>query len=169
MKLAKVDHIRCGEYSATTFLMVPDELTEDEFHDAVQRAKDKYLEALAEWRDAKPVNHPGNALTIYPGKPPAYPLETSLGDMLADLAAKREKYQEWEDKRSRALQNFGSFLRDEIAGSHWIWQTEQPSATVNWGHFHGEPIDYGDEDSNDLPGPSRLNLTAEELAEIEDL
>lgn len=169
MRLAKVEHERCGEWAATTYIMVPDDLTVAQFREAVLAARKKYLDVLEAWHNANPVEWPGISLTLSADKPLPYALTATLGEMLADHAAKLESWKLWEKRKTEALQNFGLFLKNEIPGSEWIWQSDDVlKASTNWGHRHGEKINYGDEGANDLPGPSRLGLSPEDLMEPED-
>lgn len=148
MKLAKISHKRCDEYDATTYLLVPGELTQDELDSACDRAEDAYLKDAQAFRElAQETPDPGffNA--------DKYPPDWTIKRAKADWQKKKDAYDERQKIRASARRPFGSYLSAEIPGSQDLWECEFESS-VSWGHRHGMgPILYGsDPTQKDLKG-----------------
>lgn len=147
MKLARVEHDRCGEWAATTFLMVPDELTEEEFRLAIRRARDSYdADARAFLESKSAPSYP------YAQDYEKYPDDMTMKEVRQAREDKKREYKEWEERRSRASQSFGTYLLREIEGSQNLHEAPALEGSVNWGHQHGRSIDYGDKADKDLRG-----------------
>lgn len=148
MKLARVTHDRCNEYIASTYIMVPDALTEEQLDVATRKAREKYDEDTQTWHAANPP--PPRSLSWR-----TQPKDKTVGDLLKEEAMQDEERKEHERKRRNALQNFASYLLREIPGAEDLWDAEALEATVVWGHQHGRTIDYGEWDDPDLKGAAR--------------
>jgi hypothetical protein len=146
MKLAKVEHIRCDDPIATSYLMVPDELSEEELASAADRANQAW------WRAAQ-------TFAQYNAQPRGRPASKVLDDFRDDLtirqakllweAAERER-KELEERWREAQVDFTTLLRREIPGSEYIEDFPALEATCHWGH--GTKIIYGGELPNDIRG-----------------
>lgn len=138
MKLARVDHIRCGEWDgAFTYVWIEDDMTEEQFQKAVDRAADAYLQAVIEYMGANEQKHP-----------PMINWENNRARVVAEVLDERQVaetvYKNWEKKRREAIVSFDTYLcKEEGIVDFWY---EDPAITgeIDWGHRHGTPIDYGE-------------------------
>lgn len=148
-KLAKVDHFRCDEVRASTYVWISPDLSADEFEKLCIDAKTAYL--LAE-SGAK------NARTPHPGWQPPYEMYPNLP--VAEVKALHEqRLAAWkadEEKRDAARQSFATILEERSDGRIKGFYEVKPDTetTVYWGHQHGTLLEYGetDPDKSDLKG-----------------
>jgi hypothetical protein len=137
MKLARIDHSRCDEYSGTTFVWVEDGMTEERLEEAVQRASEAYLKAASEHMAGEKPEH------VF------QPDWQANRDRLVEYVLRahkeaQEKYAEWDKKRREAWRGFDSFLCEE-EGITGFWDRDPDiTAKVYWGHRHGQDIDKGE-------------------------
>jgi hypothetical protein len=150
MKLARIEHIRCDESTAFTILLVPDVTTEDDLDRAVQAA-----------RKARDVDT--NAFLAHEPKP-EYPYPnlqlngnnlpdtTTYAEIKAAYEKKKLAYDEWQKRRDAATRSFASYIKEFLPGASDLYDAEALETSVNWGHRHGEKIDYGEHKDTDLKG-----------------
>lgn len=137
-QLARVEHIRCGEFSAYTYVWVPADMTEAQFAKHVYAAEREYLAALKEFAGSE---KPSSAW------PYSINWEThrdkNVGDVLDEHNEKLAQRKEREAKRREALKTFGQFLvKQEGIESFWDVKPDI-NGEIDWGHQHGTKIDYG--------------------------
>lgn len=149
MKLAKVRHIRCNEYAATTYLFVPNELSQDDLRQAVLRAQKTYLADAEAWKNANPA--PADPSYSYFSLE-KYPPNTTISEILEQRKKEEADYKEWEATRRKAQNGFVHYLKAEITDSEFIEDTEAIESSVDWGHHHGKSINYGEFKDQDLKG-----------------
>lgn len=144
MKLARIDHNRCGEHDATSYVWVADDMNAEELDDLCVRAKDAHLKAAHEAK---------NLDTPHPGHSPrfeAYPTKT-----VAEVAALHEaRLTAWKAEHALRMQARKSFvdLLVQIGGGRVadFYQAEPAMETgVWWGHQHGTDIRYGETNPNE--------------------
>ena len=148
LKLACVSHSRCNELVAQTFLMVPEELTQEEFSAAVERAEKAYEADASAWEQ-------GNSTPVHPMQFSwkKFPDTFTVGQLRAAEALAQAEYREWQKRKDTASRSFGFYLLREITGSKDLWDNaEELNASVDWGHQHGRKIWYGETDNGDLRG-----------------
>jgi hypothetical protein len=146
MKLAKVEHIRCDDPVATSYLMVPDELSEEELASAADRANQAWWRAAAAFEADAPVQI---------GRPPSamldhFPDHLTIHQAKALWAAAEAERMQRDKRRREAQVDFTTLLRREIPGSEYIEDFPALEATCHWGH--GTKIIYGGELPNDIRG-----------------
>jgi len=148
MKLAKVDHYRCGQpagkWGLTSYVWVPDDMSEHEFGLLCSAARDKYLDIEQEWKKATPPYVPATD---------KYPDTWTLADVRADQKKHETDYAEYQQKQRAARKSFVELLV-EVSNSAIIqfWK-EEPTLKheVDWGHQHGVTIDMGETKFGDFP------------------
>lgn len=148
MKLAKVVHDRCNEYDNTTYLLVPDDLAEEEFDSACRRASTAYIRDAAAYKYHPTISDPGYSFSAV-----GYPDDWTIGQAKLDWQEKKAKYEEWKEKRQSARRSFTVYLQAQIPGSADISDCEFETILI-WGHQHGMGrIFYGpDPADQDLQG-----------------
>lgn len=142
MKLAKIDHSRCGEHRATTYVWVADDMGPEELAKLTDEARNNYMAAI-------------DACKNSPDKPPyaghepnyrSYPSTVTLAEAQADHDLKKAAYAAWQEQERAAQKTFATYLVDAAAGRiKQFWDAEPAlKAGVSWGHRHGDQIDYGE-------------------------
>jgi hypothetical protein len=135
MKLAQIDHSRCGEWRATTYVWVADDMGTDELGKLVEEARVNYLIAIDTCK-ANPAKPP------YTGHEPnyrSYPSTVTLAEAQEDHARKKAAYTAWEEQERAAQKN--------ICGPLGRCSRRAHQAVLGWG--------TGAEDSDCLGAPSR--------------
>lgn len=154
MKLLRINHTRCQEHDGSSYLWVPDDLTEDALYDAIEAAEKAYLADLTAWQkevaDGAPPN-PGYSLNVN-----NYPDTWTKLEMRLDFAQKKAKYDEYQKMKRQASKNFTGYVVDQIEGAldfsdgfESTWSEREGLAETlvfdqDWGHMHGTPIKYGE-------------------------
>jgi hypothetical protein len=143
MKLAQVDHERCGEIRATTYVWVSDHMDREVFAAYVKTATNLYLTYEGAFKIApRPVP---------PGYEPNYKQYPNM--TVAEVQALHQveviAYKEWAAKQEDTRKTFAELLV-EVGEGHIRHFTDIPtdslSTTVNWGHRHGTTVRYGEVD-----------------------
>lgn len=142
MKIARIDHNRCGEHRATTYVWVADDMGRYELTKLVTEARTSYLAAI----DASKTN---STRPPYAGSVPnysAYPNTTTLAEAQADHERKKNAYDAWEARERLAQKSFAAFLVDVAEGRIQQFWDGEPALKVEiaWGHRHGDVIDYSE-------------------------
>ena len=150
MKLVRVDHIRCGERSASDWAWCPNEWSEEEVAAKANAAQDAYLDALAKIVEESPV----------PRRPSFHPSlrdedpSLTIGEVLERRAKEQAVFDEWQRERDRAKRSFMHFLEQQ--GFKHLWGGAATAVEVDWGHRHGQRLSYGTADLKGFPSPSEL-------------
>jgi hypothetical protein len=152
MKLACVEHTRCREYDATTYVWVADDMTKQELQSFCAQAAGKYLTAEKELQDAPtPYVHPGYLPDFerYPNK--------TVAEVKAEHAKQLAAYNHWHEKSEASRKTFAYYLAEISSGRIMEFYAITPDLQVgvNWGCNHGVVIDYGKTDvtAKDLNAP----------------
>lgn len=159
MRLVKVKHYRCGEFSASTWAMAPDEWSDRDVDEAAQKAQQAYLEALKmlnEKREPPNGYHTGPVpLSKYHG--------WKVEDAEADWAKQKVEYDAWQAERRKGDRRFEEFLKAEGFTSIWSLSSDDvTTASVDWGHRHGMGLRYGDDRLDEWPAPDVMLRAIEE-------
>lgn len=137
MRLAKIKNVRCGEPEASTYVVLPEGLINDEFQERVYRAAEAYKAVM----DETPVRHHEWGPTLGPMQLREMDPERTVGAVLRELdeeAERRKAVQREAEKRNRS---FGHYLEEE--GLIIVQLAEHDfEARVDWGHRHGTLIRY---------------------------
>jgi hypothetical protein len=148
VKLARVDHERCQEISASTYVWVRDDMTQKEFEGRVHAATRKYELALTELRE-----HQADKPAFSPYSRPDWERERgrNVSEVLDEFAERQRVAKEREAKERAASGSFLSFLEDG-ADVRGFYDREEDilTDTVHWGHRHGVSIDYGETEVEDF-------------------
>ena len=153
MKLAKVEHDRCNEYAATTYVWVADDMTEEHLYALVEAARRSYLQAEEDFKIDAPKN---------PGYVPNYKVypNNSVKEVEDMFNIERLAYKKWEEKRALAREPFVFHLIKASNGLAKSFYDMPDALTVNcsWGHRHGTTIKFG----GTYPEKKDLNYPKEE-------
>lgn len=161
MKLAKIEHIRCREYDATSYVWVADDMTDDELDKLCILARDAYLQAEHDAKTLKsePIGYGPNYeqhAQLFPNK--------KIGEIKAEYEKKLAIWNEAEARRKQARKTFATLLIELGAGrieSFYDHELEIEVA-VSWGHQHGVEIVYGEENPTSKELLGSLDLPRQE-------
>lgn len=137
MKIAHVDHIRCDETAATTYVVVPSELTEEEFQTAVTKAQSAYEDVMAQvpLYSREYVPFPGLAQLR------AMPADKTVKEVIDEYERQKEERKALDEMAERKRRSFGWYLEQQ--GLQIVQRAPaELKAKVNWGHRHGQNIRY---------------------------
>lgn len=142
MKVARIDHIRCGEYSACTIVWVRDNMSQTELEERVETAEREYIAALKEFSEQG--ERPG---TNAYGQPNWEANRDRLvGDVLDEHKQAKVERAAYDKARQQALKTFDDFLTAQ-EGIESFWQDNFAlHGEMDWGHQHGTKIEYGETD-----------------------
>jgi len=146
VKLARVDHNRCDEIQASTYVWVSEDMGKGEFETRVNIAAKEYEAKLTAVRAAMPKrrlfgNGPDSAYL-------ANNRALSVNDVIEKWKRERDEAKEQEKLQRAAEGSFASFLCDgENVQTFYGGQPEgMLTDEVYWGHRHGISIAYGSTD-----------------------
>ena len=145
MKLAKVVHYRCDEYSNTSYVWVPDDMTLEQFHEVLDKAEEAYLAFIKEWNATEKVQY-----VNYTPDYKKYPKHLTIAEIDTQHAEALAKYKEFEQKELKSKRKFSHFLADQGLKQIWDYEPELTS-TIDWGHNHGMGLDYVEKLPKDFP------------------
>jgi hypothetical protein len=152
MKLVKVDHIRCAEWSGSTYVWAPNEWDEEQIENAVRTARQDYLDALNLARENQ---QPPNDYRYGPPPFAKYP-DKKVSEVIEEWEAKKAEYSAWEKEQAKTKRSFMNFLA--LQGFTWLGSNEDDviEVDVDWGHMHGTRIDYGETESDPSKSPAKV-------------
>ena len=157
MKLARIEHWRCGEPmywrngGGYTYVWVDDEMTEGEFEALTEQARSLYLEHEQSLKAEAPVQPPGYGATIMPNTPD----DKTVGELKAEYEAEAAAYKEYQKKVEAGRRPFAYWLESLGNGKVKQFHNERPALNVelSWGHNHGVTIDHSPTRIGDYPFP----------------
>lgn len=143
MKIARIQHHRCGSYESSTLVWVPDDMLEEQLETLVEKARKDCLDAE---RSVKGETAPPYR-TYWDWQSRADKNKT-LTVLEAEYAAHKAIYDAWAAKRDAARKDFASRLKDLSDGQITrFFDGDFPlDVDCNWGHNHGVKVDYGETD-----------------------
>ncbi|GEM_PF-6001835 len=160
-KIARIKHYRCdqpaGKWGLSTYVWVPETMTEEEFEALCDKAQKEYFRAADAAKKLMGIPPPG-----YSPRYDQYPDKT-VAEVKAIHAAETE---EW-NRRSAVVKaeqrSFAQLLTVVSDGVVWgFWDIEFPiDIDLHWGHRHGEDIAYG-ETKIASPVPANFDKPEEE-------
>ena len=156
MKLARVEHWRCGEpigwkgTPGSTYVWVPEDMNEEVFEDICEKARKAYLDTEAEFKKLAPVSPPG-----YGGSIQGWPDIATVADIRADYAKKEKAYKEYHEKGSAARKPFSWHLQQAHSGIKLFHEVKpEIDIELSWGHAHGTTLELGATQISDYPIPT---------------
>jgi len=138
MRLVAIEHERCDEYDKTEYFVIPEGMPLEEVDDAVAMAQSKYIDALTKFKTS------GNL----PQCPPTNIGQVNddsktIGELKADLRAYGIKQtnhvrleQEVAGTFEKHLGLLGFVKLSDYVGTDFV------KTGVNWGHRHGQNLNY---------------------------
>jgi hypothetical protein len=159
MKLARVEHYRCGEPMAWksgegyTYVWVVDDMTEPQFDAIVEKAQKSYFDAEQAYKNESVVKAPpGYGPTIMPNTPGDKTVQ-ELRDEYEVLAA---AYKAHCEKVQAGRRPFGYWLEQHGEGRIKQFWSGRPDINVvlSWGHNHGMTIEHSPTVIKDYPFPA---------------
>lgn len=154
MKLVKITHLRCGEFRAATYVMAPNEWSEDEIDDKVFAAQEEYLADLSRRYQQKEEEHKSGKVVYMPSPPNLIQIKDAQGDktiaeVWAEYEEKRAEYDAWSKEDRKGNNRFDHYLKKQ--GFSFLWECEGTEVEADWGHRHGSRLDYTDTVLDEFP------------------
>lgn len=139
MKLVRIEHPRCHEilWGEETYVFAPDDWDEDDIWEHAFKAQKTYLDYLQSFMN---IEGPEKVMYLNTSFYNKYPDKT-VSEVKKIFEEKKQKYEEWDNKRKRAKYPFTHFLIEE--GFQYISDNIDTEIELSWGHRHGTDIDYG--------------------------
>jgi hypothetical protein len=161
MKLARIEHWKCGEPmswrggGSYTYVWVPEEMTAEELDTLCEKAQQEYLETERVFKSLAPVSPPGYGVTIHPNTPDTM----TVGELRAKYAADAKAYKEHQEAVSKSRKPFAWYLGYKYnalsTGVLQFWQHKPDlEVKVDWGHNHGVTIEHSPTVLGDYPFPA---------------
>lgn len=169
MKLIRIVHYRCSEVDCATYMMAPDEWSEDQIDEKLRDAQGKYLEAfeLAK-KDEKPP-HESKDLYSYQVFAREENLDRTAREIIEERDRMRAERKVWQDKQWQTKKQFSSFLSEQ--GFISLWNDDVAEEyELDWSHRHGQRLDYDKNvsDPDKFPTPEKLAGTDNIFADDDD-
>ena len=161
MKLARIEHWRCGEPiswrggGGYTYVWVPDEMTTEELDVLCDRAQKSYLNTEAEFKKLAPISPPGYGASIMPNTPDT----KTVGELKAEHEAQTKAYKEYQAMVEKARRGFAWHLKQESDNTILqFWEKDADlQVELSWGHNHGVTIDHSPTRTADYPFPKNTD------------
>ena len=151
MKLCTIEHSRCDEFDRSTLVWIPDDWAEEQFEEAVDRAKEVYLEAYYTWKKNKE-SHPEyqrHASHISEWQFLEQHPDMTVKEARQFYVKEEKRYNDWAKEYDKGKRTFSDFVKD--AGMTPFSDMEPEFITeIYWGHRHGEQIEYDEKFPKDL-------------------
>lgn len=145
MKLGKVEHIRCSEHDATSYVLVPDDWTAEQFAVAVAQARASYQAAVTAQKVAPPNDYRQYSHPPYDDFP-----DSTVTEIKAQWREKKKEWEAWNTRKQEGQRSFSDHLADQ--GLVRLWSAKPDFfGRLDWGHQHGTKLDLDDEET-DLRG-----------------
>ena len=158
MKLVKINHYRCGEWSGRTFLWAPDDITEEKLDEDIEKAYKDHINAIEEFKKIteKGSMWPKSSVFDFPG-------EMTMAEAQKIIEEEKAKGRKYDKKKTEAVRSFGHFMAKlgyvQLGSGYdedFILETD-----VYWGHRHGDPINMSDSGAIDYaPYKSKKRVRA---------
>ena len=154
MKIVRITHYRCNEPDGYTFAVVPEGKTDEEVEADVQTAQALYFQAVAAFKAAS--KEPS---ADWGGKPlDTYADNITIGEAKRLREEATKKHREYEELRLRATTPYDTFLNGLGYRSLWDDLPGIIECDVNWGHRHGEHLDYTSKTPDGYdPNPTKVD------------
>lgn len=157
MKLARIEHWRCGEpmyykgHNGSTYVWVPKDMTAEELDALCEEAQKAYLDTEREMKSAAPVAPPGYSGFVTN----ATPDDMTVGELRAQHEKQTQAYKEYQALVEKSRKPFGWHLHQVSGGEVLQFWGEKPELEVelSWGHNHGTTIDHSPTEIGDYPFP----------------
>jgi hypothetical protein len=153
MKVAKIEHYRCGEpagkWGLTSYVWIPDEMAEEEFETLCGTARKAYMDAERAMKAATPLAAPGYGATILPNTPD----EKTVRQLRAEYETRAKAYKEYQKTVADNRKPFTKHLVEASGDSIKLFWDHPPavSTKLDWGHNHGTTIEHGETEMQDYP------------------
>lgn len=140
-RLVRIVHRRCDDYDCVTFVLAPPDWDTARIGTELGEAQAAYLVAFEKARK----DDPGPPTVGYHPDYEKYPDLTVREVQKAHAAAKAER-KAWDEEQKDTRQHFATFLHQR--GFLSIWDTDSGVLKVDadWGHRHGQRLDYWEDD-----------------------
>lgn len=166
MKLARIVHERCQEWSGYLHVIIPDDWDHDKLYKVVDKCVNEHIAAAKLY---KANQEPINGYRPYSSGPnyKEYDPSKTIAEVNLEWASMKEEYETWQKTIEPAKLSFSKRLSEN--GIRMIWdlqggymddpedEDEILETTASWGHNHGLNFSYEEDKFQDMlpPGKSR--------------
>jgi hypothetical protein len=159
MRLARLDHFRCGEPmlwrggEGYTYVWVPDEMEPLELWHFCEQAQKAYLDTEAFSKTKAPVAPPGYGVTITTATADS----KTVGELRAEHEVQAKAYKDYQATIDASRKPFAWHLNRVSNGAVLQFWEHRPEGffevKVDWGHNHGVTIEHSPTVLGDYPFP----------------
>jgi hypothetical protein len=155
MKLARIEHYRCGEPmgwkngTGYTYVWVPDAYSPERLQEVVDQARQSYLNAEHEFKSSTPPMAPAwSGVDVS-----KYPDTMSVAEIKEDIRKREDAYKAHRDKSDLARKPFAWHLKQASGEAVLEFHENKPTiqAECDWGHNHGTTIEHSPTELSDFP------------------
>lgn len=148
MKLARVSHIKCDENRASTYVWIPDGMTEEQFQNLCDLARTRYLECEGNFRANGP-QYPRLDYDKHPGK--------TVAEIKAMHDVAVSQYESLKKHHEDSRRSFGDWLVELSQKTiEPFWKIDPPiDIDLHWGHNHGMSMEFDETNIQDLRRKSK--------------
>lgn len=150
-RLIHIQHERCQEYAASTYVLAPVEWSYSQIDKAIYNAQQEYYKAVELAKQHQKVPQPPYGLpsvAIFKKYP-----EKTVQEVLDMLEEQRVAYKSWEDNYGVTKTPFINFLVKQ--GFETLYEANA-KMVCNWGHKHGTRIEYSETVEDTMPLPIKV-------------
>jgi hypothetical protein len=157
MKLARIEHWRCGEPmnwrggGGYTYVWVPDEMSAEELDALCEQAQKAYLDAEHAFKTAEHAPPPSYGPLINNGTPD----DKTVGQLRMEHAEQAKAHKEYQELVSKSRKPFAWHLNQASGGTVVQFWENPPDLKVelSWGHNHGVTLEHSPTLMADYPFP----------------
>ena len=141
MKLARISHFRCDSDENPCYVVIPDDMTEEQLDELVDTASNKAIKAERAAKGEAP-NPPRKDTLIA-----TMPKDATIADIDAAFEKQIQEYAAWKKRSNEGRKSFLTWLEEVSKGKVVSVSSYDSIVKVDchWGHNHGLSMDY-DED-----------------------
>ena len=164
MKLVKVEHLRCGEVESPSYFMAPNSMEAEQIKEHLRNARRAYQDAIDAYVRDKKENPDRRAVNVYHFDARTYPDTMTIGEAKAKWQADVEAEKARDQVKREGLMSYDQWVTRLTPLQTVHYAEPDVFYTVDWGHQHGAPLEYGEHADSIRYGAHPINPEA--LAEI---
>jgi hypothetical protein len=169
VKLVKVEHLRCGDVESPSYFMAPNSMEIEEIKEHLRTAKKAYQDAVDAYVREKKENPDRRRINVYHFEVGLYPETMTIAEAKAQWKADVEVEKARDQVLRDGLMSYDSWVTRLTPLRTIHFAEPDVFYTVDWGHQHSSPLEYGEKSDPIKYGAHPLNPEVlEEIKEYEE-